>query len=257
MCYDISLKTSLKTIREYFPSIAVDPQLELDFGPEAQAGYEHVLAQAFAPYPVVLFQENNYRLKSFEWGVIADYMNTPEKVRSSRQWMCNAQSEKILADKRSYWHRIRRQRCLIPVTGIFEHREIAGWKNKVPYFVRMADRKLFCLPGLYHYSPVPDPETGELKGTFTLITRSANDLMKKIHNAGSNAFRMPLFLSRELEQAWLLPELSDAELQRVLEFEIPSAALDAYPVFSIRTRKPRPDKKGKTDLFNWENLPTL
>jgi putative SOS response-associated peptidase YedK len=84
--------------------------------------------------------------------------------------MCNARSEKILNDDRSYWKRIRPQRCLIPVTGILEHREIKGWKNKVPYFIKIKDRPRFCIPRLYNYAP--DLQTGEVRATFTLITSS-------------------------------------------------------------------------------------
>ena len=113
MCYDISFKTSIKTIQDYFPSILIDPQLRIDFE------NIHVLAQAFGKNPVVIFEDAIYKLKAFEWGVIADYMNTPEKIKQGRKWMCNAQGEKILGDKKSYWHRIRKTRCLIPVTGIY------------------------------------------------------------------------------------------------------------------------------------------
>lgn len=35
----------------------------------------------------------------FEWGVIADYTDTPEKIKKGRQWLCNAQSEKVIDDK--------------------------------------------------------------------------------------------------------------------------------------------------------------
>lgn len=251
MCYDISFKTSLKTIREAFPDIVIDPQLELDFE------NIHVLAQAFSKYPVIIFEDSTYKLKNFEWGIIADYMNTPEKIKQARQWMCNAQGEKILGDRKSWWHRIRSKRCLIPVTGIYEHREIIGWKNKVPYFVKVKDRELFCLPGLFHYAPVPDAETGEARGTFTLITRSANEIMKKIHNSGTNAFRMPLFLKPELEYKWLLPDLNDIEINEVLNFEIPSSNLEYWPVYTIRSPKPRPDQKIKTEIYEWENLPPL
>src|SRR5688572_15447039 len=95
MCYDISFKTSLKTIQEAFPDIIIDPQLQLDFE------NIHVLAQSFSKFPVVIFEDSSYKLKNFEWGIIADYMNTPEKIRQGRQWMCNAQSEKILGDRKS------------------------------------------------------------------------------------------------------------------------------------------------------------
>ena len=251
MCYDISFKSTLKTVQDFFPGLEYDPQLSLEFD------NEHVLAQAFRKNPVIIFEDAKYKLKMFEWGIIADYMNTPEKIKQGRNWMCNAQGEKIFGDKRSYWHRIRKQRCLVPVSGFFEHREIKGWKNKVPYFIQVKERALFFLAGLYHYSPIPDIETGELTGTFTIVTREANDLMQKIHNCGSNAHRMPLMLTRELEQKWLLPDLSDDEMKSIVEFEMPSAELEVHPVFTIRSPKPRPDNKAKTEVYEWENLPPL
>jgi putative SOS response-associated peptidase YedK len=171
--------------------------------------------------------------------------------------MCNAQSEKIINDKKSFWRRIRSKRCLIPVTGIYEHREIKGWKNKVPYFIHLKDRPVFCIPGLYYYSPFPDVETGEIKGTFTLITRSANSIMRQIHNGGPNVGRMPMFLPKELELKWLQPNLTDEDIQQVLDFEIPSEQLDYWPVFTIRSTKPRPDHLEKTAPFTWPNLPPL
>jgi putative SOS response-associated peptidase YedK len=251
MCYDISFKTSIKTVRDYLPEIQIEPQLQFDFDKV------HVLAQSFSKYPVIIFEDATYKLKLFEWGVIAEYMNTPEKIKQSRQWMCNAQSEKIVQDKKSYWHRIRKSRCLIPVTGFYEHREIKGWKNKVPYFIKLKDRDLFCLAGLYHYSPLPDPETGEAVGTFTIITRPANSIMRQIHNGGSNAFRMPVLLPKEMEQKWLLPDLSDAEINEILDFEMPSENIDYRTVYTIRSAKPRPDHKEKNEWFEWKDLPPL
>jgi putative SOS response-associated peptidase YedK len=252
MCYDISFSSNIKLITDYLPDLVIDTQLSIDFDTTI-----HVQAQAYRRYPIIIFDDSHYKLKTFEWGVIADYMNTPEKIKQSRQYMCNAQSEKVINDKKSFWRRIRSKRCLIPVTGIYEHREIKGWKNKVPYFVRLKDRPVFCIPGLYYYSPIPDPETGEVKGTFTLITRAANAVMRQIHNGGPNAGRMPLFLTKELEQKWLLPDLTDEEIQSVLEFEMPADQLDYWPVWTIRSTKPRPDGKEKTAPFEWQNLPPL
>ena len=252
MCYDISFSSNIEKITEYLPELVIEPQLSIDFDLTI-----HVQAQAYRKYPVILFDDGAHKLKLFEWGVIADYMNTPEKIKQSRQYMCNAQSEKIINDKKSFWQKIRSKRCLIPVTGIYEHREIKGWKNKVPYFIHLKDRPMFCIPGLYHYSPIPDMETGEIKGTFTLITRSANNVMKQIHNGGPNVFRMPMFLPKELELKWLEPGLTDEGIQQLLEYEMPSEKMDYWPVFTIRSTKPRPDDLGKTAPFAWPNLPPL
>ncbi len=252
MCYDISFSSNIQLITDYLPDLVIDQQLNFDFDMAI-----HVMAQAYRKYPVIINDAGTHKLMPFEWGVIADYMNTPEKIKQSRQYMCNAQSEKIIQDKKSFWRRIRSKRCLIPVTGIFEHREIKGWKNKVPYFIHIKDRPMFCIPGLYHYSPLPDVETGEIKGTFTLITRSANSVMKQIHNGGPNVYRMPLFLPKELELKWLQPDLTDEGIQEILDFEMPSAQLDHWPVFTIRSTKPRPDSKEKTARYEWPNLPPL
>lgn len=252
MCYDLSFSTRYELVTDYVPDLIVDPQIRLDFDHTL-----HVQAQAHRKLPVLLFEDAHYKLKPFEWGVIPEYMSTPEQIKKGRASMCNARSEKLLDDKRSYWHRIRKKRCLIPATGIFEHREIKGWKKKVPYHVRLRNRPMFALPGLYHYPHIADVETGEVTGTFTVITRPANALMQQIHNGGDNAFRMPVFLPKELEMKWLLPDLTDEEIRGILDFEMPSEALEYDPVYTIRTTLERPDGKTKIDPYAWPGLPEL
>lgn len=253
MCYDISYRVSLESIDEYFGDLEIDPQIEIDFSTTI-----HVVAQAYRKMPVVIHDEGKYKLKNFEWGIIADYMNTPEKIRKMRNSMCNARSEKIIEDKKAYWHRIRRKRCLVPVNGIFEHREIKGWKNKVPYYIQLKDRELFCLPGLYHYPNRPSNiETGEVIGTYTLVTRAANSIMRQIHNSGDQAFRMPLFLTKEMERKWLDPALTDEDIRDILNYEMPAGELEHRAVYTIRSTKPRPDEGSKIDAFDWPNLPAL
>lgn len=252
MCYDISFAARLDKIAQDFPGIETDPSLKRD-----EDMLLHVQAQAHRRYPVIIFENANYQLKPFEWGVIADYMNTPEKIRKMRSQLCNARSEKIVEDRKSYWHRLRKTRCLVPATGIYEHREVRGFKNKIPYHVNLKGREQFYLPGLYHYPHKADVETGEITGTFTVITRPANSLMAQIHNSGDQAFRMPLFLDQERETKWLLPDLSDEEIGEVLDYEMPSEALAYHPVYTIRTTKERPDQKTKVEAYDWPNLPPL
>lgn len=208
----------------------------------------HKVAQSFSKWPVVV-NEDGYKIRLFEWGVIADYMNSPEKIRDYRNSMANARSEKIIGDRRSVWHRIRHQRCLVFTTGFFEHRDI-GAKKKLPYFIRIKESEIFCFAGLYNYAPVPDPETGEAVGTFTIITRPANSLMSKIHNAGPNSHRMPVILDRSSAIRWLEKNLSDADIEEILSSEFPSEKMEAWPVNTIRTRKPDDEnviKKIKVD----------
>jgi putative SOS response-associated peptidase YedK len=254
MCLDIAFYSALQLIDDYFPDLTHDGEInfDLDMG-------MHFLALGHNRYPVIVRENDRYHRKYFEWGIIAEYMDTPEKIKAMRKSMVNARSEKILEDKRSFWHRIRQKRCLIPVTGIYEHREIKGWKNKIPYHIQLKDRPMFCIPGLYHYNTkMPsDPETGEMRGMFTLITRPANPVMRQIHNSGDNAFRMPLFLPKDMEMQWVRPDLTEEEMARLLAYEMPADQIVYNPVFSIRGRSPRPDGKPKNAFFEHLNLPPL
>ena len=87
MCYDVSFKTDVTKLSDYIPSLHVPP--ETDFQDR-----EHVMAQAFSKYPIIVLEDGGYNLHMFEWGLIAGYMNTPDKIKKSRSFMCNAQGEK-------------------------------------------------------------------------------------------------------------------------------------------------------------------
>jgi putative SOS response-associated peptidase YedK len=227
MCYDMSFFCNIRLVSDFLPAIKGQT---IQFEPTY-----HRVAQAFGEWPVVI-NEDGLKLRLFEWGLIADYMNTPEKVKEYRMAMANARSEKILHDKRSVWHRLRRQRCLVFTTGFFEHHD-AGLKKKVPFFIKQKGQEIFCLAGLYNYSPIPDPHTGEVPGTFAVVTRAANPLMAKIHNSGPNSHRMPLILTKELAEKWIDDTLTDTQIGAILDYEYPESGLDYWPVNTIRTRK--------------------
>lgn len=222
----MSFFSNIKLISDY---LDIKPE-SLDFAPTY-----HVVAQSFSKWPVAV-NEDGLKIKLFEWGVIADYMNTPEKIKEYRASMANARSEKIIDDYRSVWHRLRKSRCLVFTTGFFEHRDI-GAKKKLPYFIKIKNEPIFCFAGLYNYSPIPDAETGEVIGTFTVITRPANELMGKIHNAGPNSRRMPLILKKEMALHWLDDNLTDNEIGNIINYEFPPGEMEVWPVNTIRTRK--------------------
>ncbi len=247
MCYDISYKTDLGYLEEYFPEVVIDNWIDMDFSITV-----HRMAHSFLNNPVVIKEDGVLKLKLFEWGLIAAYMNSEEKIKKQRSFMCNARSEKLLI--KSYWNTIRSQRCLIPVIGIYEHRSVKS--KKIPYYITLNNREMFCLPGLYNYSPVPD-ENGELTGTFTIVTRKANEVMSKIHNNGENKERMPLFLTKELEMKWLDNNINDEELNKILSYEFPSEEINYWSVNTIRTSSPRADGKLKNEPWDWPNLPEL
>ncbi|MGN7719269.1 SOS response-associated peptidase [Chitinophaga sp. 22620] len=249
MCYDLAFSATIQSVFDYLPELKDMGNLDMSFEPTF-----HKVAQAYPKWPVVVNDKGTLKLMKFEWGVIPNYMKTPEEIKKGRKWMVNARSEKVL-DTKAYWSRIRSNRCLVPATGFFEHREIPGWKNKVPYYIRLKNRDMFFIAGLYAYSHLPNPETGELPGTFTVLTRDANDIMSRIHNGGDNAGRMPLILPVEYEQEWLRPDLSDEGIRRILSYSLPSDEMAYWTVNSVR--KAKPDDEGVIEKVEYADLPAL
>jgi putative SOS response-associated peptidase YedK len=256
MCYDISFTVNIKELGDYIPDLIYDTQISINFDATT-----HIMAHGYGEHPIIYSDRNDMKLhcRLMEWGCIPFYVKEEKAFLSQRNTMLNARSERILEDNRSYWYKIRNRRCLIPVSGIYEHREIPGWKKKVPYFIQLKEQPVFFLPGLYSVAELPDTETGEMirRFTYTLITRNANGVMMKIHNGGDNKFRMPLFLPRQMSLEWLKDDLAEDRYKELLSFEMPSEQLKYHPVYTIRGRTPRPDNKMKNESWEWEKLPEL
>lgn len=251
MCYDISFTVSIPEIRDYFPELIYDDQLELNFGP-----LDHIQGVGvFGAHPVVYTDRQDMRLhlRMMEWSCI-EFSVKKEPEMQKRIGMLNIRSERILEDTSSYWYRIRNRRCLVPVTGIYEHREVAGFKNKIPYHIRMKGTEpLFFLPGLYSVAEIPDMETGELisRWTFGIITRKANALMEQIHNHGERKGRMPLFLPIELAKEFVDESLTVERYKEILAYELPPESLEYHTTYTIRSMKLRSDGKQKHEPWNW------
>ncbi len=257
MCYDISFTINLKQVEDYFADLIYDDQIEINFDPV------HIMGHNYGEHPIIFRNREDEFLhcRLMEWGCIPFYIKDAEAFqKKGRQWMLNARSEKILDDKSSYWNKIKDRRCLIPVSGFYEHRKVKGITKKVPYFMQLKEQEIFFLPGLYSVAELPDKETGELQKrfTFTIVTRAANAVMKQIHNDSENAERMPLMLPLALSQKWLQQELTQEEYRDILSFEMPSEALDYKTVFTIRSPKGREDEKAKNEFWDWgEKVPFI
>jgi putative SOS response-associated peptidase YedK len=258
MCYDISFQVNIKELADYFPDLIFDSQMEMTF-----EAFDHVQGvSVFRDHPIIYINRDDLKphCRLMQWSVVEFFRKeVPDMKR--RNGMLNIRSERIIEDRTSYWYKIRNRRCLIPVSGIFEHRGIKGWKKKVPYWVKPKNQKIVFLPGLYSVTEFIDKETGEVTQlwTFGLITRAANSVMKNIHNDGDNRGRMPLFLPFEIAKEFLSEDLTSNEkrYKEILDFEMPSDDLEYHPVFTIRTPKERPDLKPKDEFWEWDKLPAL
>ena len=256
MCYDISFTVRLRELSDYFPDLVFDDQIKMDF-----SGAVHIMGHAYGEHPIIYRNREDGKLhcKLMEWGCIPFYVKDEDSFKRQRTSMLNARSERILDDTKSYWYKIRNRRCLVPMTAMYEHREVEGWKKKVPYIIGLKHQPLYFIPGLYSVAELPDKETGEVikRWTFTLITTNANSVMRMIHNGGDNKWRMPLYLPKELSDKWLEENLSLEEYKHILNFEMPPEELEYHTVYTIRSPKLRPDGKEKNEYYEWPGLPEL
>lgn len=255
MCWDISLHTDIELVKNSYPKIRDERKRE-DYD---YSYFENIQAITFPEYPIIYKdkESSDLALVEMEWGVLPTYLKDPKEQTDRRRNMVNIRSERILEDKKSYWHRLKNQRCLIPVSGTFEHRKIKGWKKKVPYYISEKGRDLFYIPGLYQWHETVDADgVVEKVGSFAMLTRAANEAMGQIHNDGPNKGRMPLFLPKDLEELWV-SDISEEEIMQVISFEIAEEDLEYHPVYTLRGYPDRPDDKKRFEEYTWEGLPPL
>ncbi len=251
MCYDISFIVSMKKLSDYFPELLYDGQLVIDF-----PSFDHVQGPSvFANHPIIFQNRKDGALhcRLMEWGILQYDMplNTninTETFKINRSKNLNIRSERILDDTSSYWYKIKNRRCLIPVTGIFEHREIKGKSRKVPYFIKPKDQEVFFLPALY--------SVWQNIWTFGMLTEKANWTMQNIHNSSENPNRMTSILPLSMSKEFVNNKLPEDRYREILNYAIPDENLYYHPVYPIRGGY-RPDGKGKHELFDYGNLPPI
>jgi len=164
---------------------------------------------------VVVQREDRRAVRAYRWGLIPHWADGPN-VGSK---MFNARAE-TLTSSPVFRDAFRRHRCLVPVESFYEWRREG--KIRQPFRIVSEDGRPFALAGLW--SGWRDPETDEIRRTFTIVTTGPNEMMRSIHD------RMPVVVPPEAWDRWLDPALPDpGELQGLL---VPAedGTLEAYPV---------------------------
>ena len=93
----------------------------------------------------------------------------------------------------------RRRRCLVPVDGFYEWRRDGPVRR--PVWIHDPSGSPLALAGLW--TGRQDPETGEWRRTFTIVTTRPNEVMAAIHD------RMPVVVPRDAWARWLDPVAGD------------------------------------------------
>jgi len=154
--------------------------------------------------PVVMAAHGEREAALMRWGLVPWWSHgVPLKAST-----INATVERLdhAPSYRDPWR--RGQRCLLVMGGFYEpHLNDDGSRDQ--YFVRLTDREVFGVAGLWERSRRAD---GSYLFSCTLITVPANPLLAAVHNAKQ---RMPAILAESDYDSWLrgAPQQAGALLQ--------------------------------------------
>lgn len=173
MCGRFSFAFTKKIIEERF-----DLENTSDYRPRYNCAPSQYLA--------VITNENPKKLSYLKWGLIP-YWAKDSAIGSK---LINAKAETI-TDKPSFKNAFINRRCLVPADGFYE------WtrdKEKNPFCFSLNSMEPFSMAGIWE--SWNDKENNTIN-TFSIITTSANELVKKVHD------RMPVILEKSSEKDWL------------------------------------------------------
>lgn len=152
---------------------------------------------------VVVERDDRRALTGYRWGLIPHW--APDASIASRTF--NARAESI-ASMPAFRESYRRRRCLVPVDAFYEWKRLDGVRQ--PYRIFRADGRPLALAGLW--AGWKNPETGEVRRTFTIVTTTPNAVVAELHS------RMPVIVPDEAWGRWLDPRPADlGELRALLE----------------------------------------
>jgi len=164
---------------------------------------------------VVVQRDDRRAVTAYRWGLIPHWAKDP-RIGGR---MFNARAETI-ATSPAFRDAFQRRRCLVPVDSFYEWRREG--KARQPFRIVGVDGAPLALAGLW--SGWRDPEGGEVRRTFTIVTTGPNEEMRSIHD------RMPVVVPPEAWDRWLDPALPDTgELQGLL-LPAPDGSLGVHPV---------------------------
>lgn len=201
MCYNISYRqNNAAKLQERFSHVVNTPKVQLEL-----PTFYFVSGFDFPSLPIVTAKG----IELFQWGLIPFWVKDLEAAKKLQINTLNAKGETVF-ETASFKDCISKQRCLIPVNGFIEWRDLN--KVKYPHYITVRSEEIFSLGGIY--SNWTDRSTGEIKTTFSVITTAANPMLEKIHNLKK---RMPLIIGQEDEKHWINPDLSKSDIEGLIK----------------------------------------
>lgn len=181
-----------------------------------------------------------------EWGLLPNWVNDLTKYPKIQDSNLNARAETI-HDKPSFKDAIKSNRAILPINGFYEFREFNG--IKYPYFISLKSKDLMSIAVIYNLWK--DPQSNQLRNTFSIITTEPNSLLSQIHN------RMPVILNPENEAEWVSKSLSTDRINDLMK------PYDGWDLITKSISKnannyrSHRNHEGITNLFNYPELPDI
>ena len=235
MCYDIkaSLEAQLKRAKRYGDEDAIR-EIEEKLVPFTDLPIHHT--SGFQHPKLLIYTDRSPDFPEVSvWGLVPHWVKDQNQLKKLWNNTLNARGETIF-EKPSFRWAARHNRCLIYVDGFYEHHHFKG--KTYPFYLHRKDLQPMAFAGLW--SEWTDPETGEVKNTFSIVTTEGNELLAKVHNNPRiKGPRMPLILPEELTDKWLEPTTDDLDIKAVQELirSYPAEALEAYTVHRLRGKE--------------------
>jgi putative SOS response-associated peptidase YedK len=141
---------------------------------------------------VLVREEHGLAYQAMRWGLVPMWA----KDLSIGNRAINARIESA-AEKPLFRGAWKSRRCLVPASGFYEGREVAGSgrgrRSRMPFYVTRRDGKPLIFAGLWERW-----QDGML--SFTILTTEAGPELSELHN------RMPVMLNAETIAPWLAGE---------------------------------------------------
>jgi len=151
---------------------------------------------------LVILDADPTTITTARWGLIPAWAADP----GIGYRMINARAETV-AEKPAFKRLFKRRRCLVLADGFYEWKRFGA--HKVPYRITLTSGAPFAFAGLW--DTWEDRDARRTLTTFTIITTTANRVVKPIHD------RMPVILTEADEEPWLRPGLTDSKARAFLK----------------------------------------
>lgn len=168
---------------------------------------------------VAVSKEGQRQLGTFHWGLVPSWA----KDVSVGNRMINLRADTVRS-KPTFRRNLAKRRCIIPVDGFYEWKDMGKGRKKQPFFIRAAEGGPLALAGLWEVWKDKADEDADWLKSCTIITTEPNGLLKSIHN------RMPVVLPPEVWDSWLDPANEDADALEKLLVPAPDDLLELFPV---------------------------